>query len=53
MRNMCWVLWMIIINACFLYISITVFFFGVNNGDKRFARSTVVFDRIQLTGFCI
>ncbi|CAG8108856.1 unnamed protein product [Penicillium salamii] len=53
MRNMRWVLWMIIINACLLHIPMTVFFFGVNNGDKRFARPAAVFDRIQLTGFCI
>jgi hypothetical protein len=31
----------------------TVLFFGLNHGDARFARPTTIFDRIQLTGFCI
>ncbi|KAK9847075.1 hypothetical protein MYU51_020509 [Penicillium brevicompactum] len=53
MRNMRWVLWMIVINACLLHIPMTVLFFGVNNGDTHFARPAAIFDRIQLTGFCI
>ncbi|CAG7949892.1 unnamed protein product [Penicillium salamii] len=53
MRNMRWVLWMIVINACLLHIPMTVLFFGVNNDDTRFARPAAIFDRIQLTGFCI
>lgn len=47
------VLQIIIINTYFLYIPITVFFFGINNSNKRFTRPTAVFDRIQLTGFYI
>lgn len=31
----------------------TVFFFGLNRGDARFARPAAIFDRIQSTGFCI
>jgi hypothetical protein len=44
---------MIITNACILHIPMTVLFFGLNNGDSRFTRPAVIFDRIQLTGFCI
>ncbi|CAG8080212.1 unnamed protein product [Penicillium nalgiovense] len=53
MRKMRWVLWMIVINFCILHIPMTVLFFGVNNGDTSFARPAAIFDRIQLTGFCI
>ena len=53
MRNMRWVLWMVVINACLLHIPMTVLFFGLSNGDSRFARPAAIFDRIQLTGFCI
>ncbi|KAI3094025.1 hypothetical protein CBS147333_10049 [Penicillium roqueforti] len=53
MRKMRWVLWMIVINVCILHIPMTVLFFGLNNGDSRFARPAAIFDRIQLTGFCI
>ncbi|KAI3092912.1 hypothetical protein CBS147333_10177 [Penicillium roqueforti] len=53
MRKMRWVLWMIVINVCILHIPMTVLFFGLNNGDTRFARPAAIFDRIQLTGFCI
>jgi hypothetical protein len=52
-RTMRWVLWMIVINACILHIPMTVLFFGLNNGDTRFARPAAIFDRIQLTCFCI
>ncbi|KAJ5871112.1 uncharacterized protein N7529_003465 [Penicillium soppii] len=52
-RMLRWVLWMIITNACILHIPMTVLFFGLNNGDSRFTRPAVIFDRIQLTGFCI
>ncbi|CAG8128435.1 unnamed protein product [Penicillium nalgiovense] len=51
--KMRWVLWMIVINFCILHIPMTVLFFGVNNGDTSFARPAAIFDRIQLTGFCI
>ncbi|MGV2420073.1 MAG UNVERIFIED_CONTAM: hypothetical protein MIJ72_11430, partial [Staphylococcus saprophyticus] len=53
MRKVRWVLWMIITNACILHIPMTVFFFGLNRGDARFARPAAIFDRIQSTGFCV
>ncbi|CAG8904548.1 unnamed protein product [Penicillium nalgiovense] len=53
MRKVRWVLWMIITNACILHIPMTVFFFGLNRGDARFARPAAIFDRIQSTVFCI
>ncbi|KAJ5040707.1 hypothetical protein NUH16_003187 [Penicillium rubens] len=49
MRKVRWVLWMIITNACILHIPMTVFFFGLNRGDARFARPAAIFDRIQST----
>ncbi|KAI3093176.1 hypothetical protein CBS147333_10123 [Penicillium roqueforti] len=52
-RKVRWVLWMIIANACVLHIPMTVLFFGLSNGDARFARPAAIFDRIQTTGFCI
>lgn len=52
-RNIRQVLWIIIINTYLLHIPMTIFFFGINNSSKRFAHPTTVFDRIQLTGFCI
>ncbi|KAJ5267430.1 hypothetical protein N7478_010238 [Penicillium angulare] len=48
-----WVLWMIIITACAFHIPMTVLFFGVNSGDARFVRPAMIYDRIQVTGFCI
>ena len=48
-----WVLWMIIINVCILHIPMTVLFFGLNSGDARFGRPAAIYDRIQLTGFCM
>lgn len=48
-----WVLWMIIANACILHIPMTVLFCGVNSGDARFSRPAAIYDRIQLTGFCM
>ncbi|KAI1829261.1 hypothetical protein DTO027I6_10153 [Penicillium roqueforti] len=53
MRKVRWVLWMIITNACILHIPMTVFSFGLNRGDARFARPAAIFDRIQSTVFCI
>ncbi|KAJ5715571.1 uncharacterized protein N7483_012752 [Penicillium malachiteum] len=47
------VLGMIITNAIILHIPMTVLFFGVNLGDERFHRAAHIYDRIQLTGFCI
>jgi hypothetical protein len=52
-RKVWWVLWMIMTNACILHIPMTVLFFGLNNGDSRFGRPAAIFDRIQLTGFCM
>ena len=52
-RKVRWVLWMIITNFCILHIPMTVLFFGLNNGDGRFARPAAIYDRIQLTGFCM
>ncbi|CAG8097357.1 unnamed protein product [Penicillium nalgiovense] len=49
MRKVRWALWMIITNACILHIPMTVFFFGLNRGDARFARPAAIFDRIQST----
>jgi hypothetical protein len=31
----------------------TVLFFGLNQGDARFARPAAIYDRIQVTGFCV
>ncbi|KAJ5737293.1 uncharacterized protein N7483_002550 [Penicillium malachiteum] len=45
------VLWMIIVNACALHIPMTVLFFGLNSGDRRFATPAAIFDRIQSTFF--
>ncbi|KAJ6016596.1 hypothetical protein N7540_011187 [Penicillium herquei] len=47
------VLWMIIVNACILHIPMTVLFFGLNSGDRRFALPATVFDRIQSTIFSV
>ena len=48
-----WVLWMIITNFCILHVPMTVLFFGLNRGDARFARPAAIYERIQLTGFCV
>ncbi|KAJ6023693.1 hypothetical protein N7540_004490 [Penicillium herquei] len=47
------VLGMITTNAIVLHIPMTVLFFGVNLGDERFHRAAHIYDRIQLSGFCI
>lgn len=52
-RRLRWVLWMIIINFMVLQIPMTVLFFGLNLGDRSFARPAQIYDRIQLIGFCI
>jgi hypothetical protein len=44
---------MIIVNAFILHVPMTVLFFGLSNGVADFARPAAIFDRIQLTGFCI
>jgi hypothetical protein len=52
-NNLSWVLWMIIINALILHIPMTVLFFGLSQNNAALARPAAIFDRIQLTGFCI
>lgn len=52
-RHVRWVLWMIIINFFVLNVPMTVLFFEVNLGNAGFATAAVVYDRIQLTGFCL
>lgn len=52
-RHVRWVLWMIIINFFVLHVPMTVIFFEVNLGNARFATAAAVYERIQLTGFCL
>lgn len=52
-RPLRWVLWMIVVNVFLLHLPMTVLFFGVNLGDKGFDCAARIFDRIQVTGFCI
>jgi hypothetical protein len=47
------VLWMIIVNVCILYVPMTVLFLGLNHGNSRFARPAMIYNWIQLAGFCI
>ncbi|KAJ5778450.1 hypothetical protein N7520_001696 [Penicillium odoratum] len=47
-----WVLWMIVGNFFILHVPMTVLFFGLNQGDARFARPAAIYDRIQVSGFC-
>lgn len=48
-----WVLWMIIASFFVLNVPMTALFFEVNFGNKRFAHAAAIYDRIQLTGFCV
>lgn len=48
-----WVLWMIITNFIVLHIPMTALFFEINLGNQRLARAAAIYDRIQLTGFCM
>jgi hypothetical protein len=48
-----WVLWMIVINFFVLHIPMTVLFYGLNSGQSVFARPAAIYDRIQVTGFCM
>jgi hypothetical protein len=48
-----WVLWMIIVNACILHVPMTALSLGLNHGNARFARPAMIYNRIQLAGFCI
>lgn len=51
--SLCWIPRMIATNSIILHIPMTVLFFGVNLGDPRFIRPAQIYDRIQLTGFCV
>jgi hypothetical protein len=48
-----WVLWMIAANFFLLHIPMTVLFYGLNSGKSEFARPAAIYDRIQVTGFCL
>ncbi|KAJ6126374.1 hypothetical protein N7523_001986 [Penicillium sp. IBT 18751x] len=48
-----WVLWMIIVNVCILHVPMSVLFLGLNHGNARFARAAMIYNWIQLAGFCI
>ncbi|KAJ6134800.1 hypothetical protein N7523_001122 [Penicillium sp. IBT 18751x] len=48
-----WVLWMIIVNVCILHVPMTVLFLGLDHGNARFARPAMIYNWIQLAGFCI
>ncbi|KAJ5144441.1 hypothetical protein N7526_001949 [Penicillium atrosanguineum] len=52
-RKVRWVLWMIIVNACILHVPMTVLFLSLNHGNARFARPAMIYNWIQLAGFCI
>ncbi|KAJ5378162.1 uncharacterized protein N7496_005571 [Penicillium cataractarum] len=51
-NKLSWVLWMIVINALIFHIPMTVLFFSLSN-NAALASPAAIFDRIQLTGFCI
>ncbi|KAJ5101015.1 hypothetical protein N7456_007067 [Penicillium angulare] len=51
--KMRWALWMIIINAVILHIPMSILFLGIGQGNTHFAQAAAIYDRIQLTGFCI
>jgi hypothetical protein len=48
-----WVLWMIVANFFLLHIPMTVLFYGLNSGESEFTRPAAIYDRIQVTGFCL
>ncbi|KAJ5117623.1 hypothetical protein N7448_011255 [Penicillium atrosanguineum] len=48
-----WVLWMIIVNVCILHVPMTALFLGLNHGNTRFARPAMIYNWIQLAGFCV
>ncbi|KAJ5100861.1 hypothetical protein N7456_006913 [Penicillium angulare] len=48
-----WALWMMIINAVVLHIPMSILFLGVGQGYSHFIRVAAIYDRIQLTAFCI
>jgi hypothetical protein len=52
-RKIRWVLIMIITNACILHLPVTVLFLGSNLGDENLLKPFIVYEKIQLTGFCI
>ncbi|KAJ5533362.1 hypothetical protein N7494_009914 [Penicillium frequentans] len=53
MERVRWVLWMIVGNFFILHVPMTVLFFGLNQGDARFVQPAAIYDRIQVTGFCV
>ena len=53
-RKSYWVLVMIITNVCILHFPVTVLFLGSNAGNpKPFLKPFIIYEKIQLTGFCI
>ncbi|KAF3399931.1 hypothetical protein F1880_008420 [Penicillium rolfsii] len=48
-----WVLWMIIANFFLLHIPMTVLFYRLDCGQREFVRPAAIYDRIQVTGFCV
>ena len=52
-RSLRWVLAMITANALFLHIPMVILFYCHAFGPSKFIRPARIFDRIQVTGFCI
>jgi hypothetical protein len=50
-NKMSWILWVIVINGLILHI--LILFFGLSKNNAAFARPAAIFDRFQLTGFCV
>ena len=44
---------MIITNFFILHVPMTVLFFGLNYGGARFGRPAAIYERIQVTVFCM
>ncbi|KAH8588444.1 hypothetical protein B0O99DRAFT_655954 [Bisporella sp. PMI_857] len=52
-RKIRWVLIMIITNVCILHLPVTVLFLGSNLGNDNLLKPFIIYEKIQLTGFCI
>lgn len=52
-RKIRWVLIMIITNVCILHFPVTVLFLGSNLGGENLLKPFIIYEKIQLTGFCI
>lgn len=53
-RKIRWVLIMIVTNVCILHFPTTVLFLGSNAGSSAiFLKPFIIYEKIQLTGFCI